>query len=385
MNPVALERRFSVHSEIEESLAELCVPSLTFSDVSELERILSGPDEGRPSFVLDVNFHPELREACRRHGVNYAMWSFDSGVGPLMRLHGVNPGEPLFIFNKADYEICRGLTEESFYMPFSASPSFERAPSASGFSCPVVAVMDSYASSEKTCEAEFNRVFLESGEPSARRMLEFCRTLMEYAADFQTPDILRDRTREAAADIILKCGVNPFDGDGQGFDSLCRHAGQLAASRQRVELAKALSGSGIGLRLYGDSAWPDLLGGSPGVEFMGWADYKLLPEVYNSAKIVVNLTQVQNNDSVPQRIFHALAAGAFVLSNPSEPLLELFTPGVHLETFASFEEMLAKARLHLADDERRNMIAAAGHEEFMRSHRMSSRLKRIVSRCVSPS
>ncbi len=377
---VAVWSKFKVYEEIAESLGALGAEAVPYSSESELESLAS---VRRPDLVLDVNCHRPVKDLCLREGLRYAVWSFDSGIGPLLGKWGFAPSETYFLFNKRDFAVCSGLGARAFYLPFSAAGLFELEPRSSGFVCDVAVVMDSYSVTAGKARSEFGKGMDSALGPSASKALEFAMALIDYAADVQTELLSRDVTSEAVSEIVAKTGVDIFQGRPWGLASVCSIAGQIASSRQRVRLLESLAKAGLKVRLYGDEAWQGLLKGCGGsVELMGWAPYERLPEIYNSARMTVNLTQVQNNDSVPQRVFHALAAGGLLLSNSSEPLLELFRPDGHLAVFETFEEMLSKALLYLEDGAARGSVASAGHAEFLARHRMPGRLSAILESCL---
>jgi len=378
MASIAVWSKFKVFDEIAESLASLGAEALPYSSESELEALLSSR-ASPPDLVLDVNCHKPVKDLCAAKSLPYAVWSFDSGISLLLKRWGVRPGETYFLFNKRDFASCLEIGARAFYLPFSAARFFEIEPCRGPFACDMAVVMDSYSATASKAREGFEAELSCAGGPAAAKSLEFAKALLDYAADVQTGFLCRDVTCDAVAEVVAKSGVDLFAGRPAGLASLCAVAGQIASSRQRVALLRALASAGFKTRLYGDEAWPGLLKGcGSSVEFMGWASYESLPAIYNSAKLCLNLTQAQNIDSVPQRVFHVLAAGGCLLSNSSEPLAELFEPGRHLEDFDSFETMLSKAAALLCSPEAREALAAGGHAEFLRSHRMAGRLSKML-------
>lgn len=100
-----------------------------------------------------------------------------------------------------------------------------------------------------------------------------------------------------------------------------------------------------------------------------WGDalYQLLRE----SKIILNITRTHfygAETGVNLRIFEALAAGAFVLTDYCEEIAELFEVGVEIETFSNAKELKAKVDYYLANPEKREAIAQRGRDKLIKNH-----------------
>lgn len=96
-----------------------------------------------------------------------------------------------------------------------------------------------------------------------------------------------------------------------------------------------------------------------------------------SAKIVLNITRTDfygAETGVNLRIFEALAAGCFLLTDHCPEVGEIFAPGVELETFHSSEELVDKVRYYLSHDQERERIAQAGRLSALQKHTWLARL-----------
>ncbi|HEX8208031.1 MAG TPA: glycosyltransferase [Solirubrobacteraceae bacterium] len=103
-----------------------------------------------------------------------------------------------------------------------------------------------------------------------------------------------------------------------------------------------------------------------------WGDERT--EVLNRTKIVLNLGRHPGELS-GMRLLTAMVCGACVLSESIwDP--RPFVPGVHYVD-APVEDLASAAAALLADDERREMIAAAGHA-FALAHPLSESVARII-------
>lgn len=92
-----------------------------------------------------------------------------------------------------------------------------------------------------------------------------------------------------------------------------------------------------------------------------------LVDLYNRSRIVLNITSWDPRRLSGQnlRLLDVPATGAFLLTDHAEEVLEYFTPGREIETFASAEELKSKADFYLANPAARERIARAG---LARSH-----------------
>ena len=105
-----------------------------------------------------------------------------------------------------------------------------------------------------------------------------------------------------------------------------------------------------------------------------------------SAKIVININRTHfygAGTGVNLRVFEALAAGAFLLTDYCDELTELFEIGKEIEVFRSNQELVEKVQYYLANPEKRFEIAKQGHERFLNSHTWQSRVLVIKNKMNS--
>jgi O-antigen biosynthesis protein len=111
----------------------------------------------------------------------------------------------------------------------------------------------------------------------------------------------------------------------------------------------------------------------------GWNVFEDAATKYSKAKIVLNEAI---KDDLNMRVFEALACGSFLLTEDVPDLHQHFKDGEHLATFKTIDEAVEKARYYLAHDSEREIIAKAGHEEFLAKHTYGHRAKEILKVCV---
>ena len=104
-----------------------------------------------------------------------------------------------------------------------------------------------------------------------------------------------------------------------------------------------------------------------------------LHALLSQSKIVLNITRTDfygAETGINLRIFEALAAGCFLLTDHCDELGELFRIGEEIETYRSSGELAEKVRHYLADPDARQAIAVAGHAAFLARHSWQARLAR---------
>ena len=107
----------------------------------------------------------------------------------------------------------------------------------------------------------------------------------------------------------------------------------------------------------------------------GAVDYERLPEVYGSAKVVLDDTAepTLRYDAVNARVFDALACGTPVITNCAGGVAELFDD--EFPTWSSADDLQAALRGLLAEPERRAAIAARYRRTVLAAHTYEHRAR----------
>lgn len=112
-----------------------------------------------------------------------------------------------------------------------------------------------------------------------------------------------------------------------------------------------------------------------------WGDELNL--LLKQANIVLNITRTQfygAETGVNLRIFEALSAGCFLLTDYCDEIAELFEIGKEIETFKTSSEMVDKINYFLSHPEERSRIAARGHQKFKQRYTWSARAEEFAAR-----
>ena len=105
---------------------------------------------------------------------------------------------------------------------------------------------------------------------------------------------------------------------------------------------------------------------------------KDLHRLLGQSKIVLNITRTDffgAETGINLRVFEALAAGCFLLTDHCDEIAELFKVGEEIETFRSAQELKDKVEHYLTHPEQRLSIASNGATAFKKRHSWSARLR----------
>ncbi|MCE2947082.1 MAG: glycosyltransferase [bacterium] len=152
---------------------------------------------------------------------------------------------------------------------------------------------------------------------------------------------------------------------------------------QRTALLEAVVDAGIDLRLFGPGYdWDPVLARSPSLRHL--APVRLVwGEDYNKAlcgaKIALCFLSKLNRDTYTRRCFEIPASGTMMLSEHSDDLASMYTPGVEADYFTDAGSLVAQLKRYLADDVLRGTVAAAGARRVRDDgHDVVSRMRELV-------
>lgn len=127
------------------------------------------------------------------------------------------------------------------------------------------------------------------------------------------------------------------------------------------------------------------------IELNKWMGPIETAEVYNSAKIVINLHRAYDDHGINQnalripavspnpRTFEISACGTLQLCDERDDLARFYTPGTEIETYRSAGELLDKIRYYLSNEAARKEIALKAIDRTFREHTYTHRLDTMFS------
>jgi spore maturation protein CgeB len=102
----------------------------------------------------------------------------------------------------------------------------------------------------------------------------------------------------------------------------------------------------------------------------------------HGSRIVLNITRTDFHGAetgLNLRIFEALAAGCFLLTDYCDELKDLFRLGEEIETYRSSNELVEKVDYYLHNDDQRRSIANCGHARFCRDFTWQARVREFLA------
>lgn len=130
--------------------------------------------------------------------------------------------------------------------------------------------------------------------------------------------------------------------------------------------------------IFGDGGWKKLL--PPSFNFHHEVNYhKELPEIYHSTEINLNISNVQLEHSVNQRLFDVCASGSFLLTDNSLAVKQFLVQGESVETFENHDDLRKKVEYFLKYPDAREKIAKEGKRAILENHTYTHRLKKILT------
>lgn len=327
----------------------------------------------QPEFLARINMTGQLVEFTAENDVPLLVWEIDPAIDVLAKPSASTAHTHLFTYREANVEVYRGLGFENVtYMPL-ASPVARRKPldmtrsERDHYEAPVVFVGASQVDSADVLEDMLWTMYTDfAGEEALPEFQAACEEMLQEqsAAD----GWILDELFEARFASFMEHASTV------GFDNPVILLGERAASNHRLDTMRELTP--LGLDLWGDLGWEEV----EGANYRGPAGHTHeITQIYNAARINIDVGRVYQPDIVTMRVFDVLACGGFLIAEHSPVLEELFEVGVELETFKTTEELRTKVRHYLDHPEEAERIAAAGRAAVLARHRFGARVDQMLS------
>lgn len=182
-------------------------------------------------------------------------------------------------------------------------------------------------------------------------------------------------TTEAVIESCLKEMHVEFQDEQLGtVISELRFLDSLAVSFYREQVIRTLAGNGVTVTVFGEG-WNRCEWESEYVVYGGVIPPGQILELMNQSRIVLN-TMTWFKRGAHDRIFNGMLAGAAVVSDRSEYLLEQFTDGDQISMFSlgDLNAMAEKVKELLSDEKCAQRMADCGYREASQRHRWINRL-----------
>jgi spore maturation protein CgeB len=336
----------------------------------------------KPMFVFSINFFPFLSIVCNRLKIVYVAESVDCPVFEIFHEAVRNKTNRLFLFDKKQYLSVKDENPDGiFYLPLG-SPT-ERTQTLLGDIFKTEYDISFVGSLYKEKDLFWG---LKLSSDDKERFISMIQGQLE--ASCSGMDYLDKHLTPKDIEIIKSADKNFYSNDNavmnlDRFVVLNDYLAPHTAYLERLKILRLLADEldGTQTHLFTRSETDEL---SPKVKLHGGVkSLEEMPFVFRFSRINLNISLRSIQTGLPQRIWDVLSCGGFLLTNDQAEITDYFTPGVHLETYSTRDELLEKARYYLEHEDERRQIAENGFKEVNEKHTVLMRVMTIVKTVFS--
>lgn len=320
-----------------------------------------------PDAVFSFNYFPLVSNVCKREGLPYVSWIYDSPYVMLYSYTAINACNRIYVFDRA---LCREFQAAGIgtvhYLPLAANTARL---DALGVFAPIYD-LSFVGSLYNESHNFYDR--MESLSDYAKGYLE---GLMSAQMQVQGCNFVQQSLSPIMEELYQAL---PMDPNPDGVETREYLYAQYVINRkitglERLRLLGALAGQSP-LDLF----TPDPGFSLPGLRNHGPVNYENgMPLVFKKSRINLNISLRSILSGIPLRAFDIMGSGGFLLSNYQEDFLEYFTPGVDFVYYESEADLLEKTAYYLAHEEERTQIAANGHQKVAEAHTFRHRVREM--------
>lgn len=335
-----------------------------------------------PLFVFSINFFPFIAMVCERVKVPYVCVSVDCPVLEIYNNAITSPYNRVFLFDQKQYESVASANPGCiFHLPLGGAVDRMTATTknAVGYDYDISFIGSLYTEKDPYAALKLPADTESSLNEKMLRQLNENIYGLEYVENALTDEEI-SAIKDADPDFYSsKLSIRNLDRQIVLDDYLGSHITVLERKNILNTLAESIGSYKLDLFTTSDTS-----GLSPLIRNRGIAkSFTEMPIIFKKSKINLNTTMRSIRSGLPQRIWDILACGGFLLTNYQPELDDFLTPGVHLETYRSVDELVEKATYYLEHDEEREAIALNGYRKVCNEdsvlHRVISIIKIINS------
>lgn len=327
------------------------------------------------AFVFSFNYCPILAACCKRHGLKYVSYVYDSPLAALYSYTLISPYNTVFLFDKATYEKFADAGIGTVrYLPLAANVTRIRSLSApekllERIRCDISFVGSLYNESHNLFERLSGLSDYASGYLDAIMLAQQKVYGTFFLEELLHPQILSE-LQKSMPYVPLHDGTEPASWVYANY-----FLARKITSRERLSLLAKISEQ-FPLKLFSHHPSPAL----PKAEFMGAVDYyDIMPLVFSNSRINLNITLKSIHTGIPLRCMDIMGAGAFLLTNFQPDLLDFFVPGEDFAFYESEDDCLKKINYYLSHETERAQIAANATGKMADAHTFVHRASTILA------
>ncbi len=336
----------------------------------EIEKALASRlHETVPDAVFSFNYFPLISNVCKREGLPYISWIYDSPYVMLYSYTAINPCNAIHVFDRA---LCREFNAAGIktvhYLPMAANTNRLDALGSPASAYDISFVGSLYTESHNF----FDR--MENLSPYAKGYLE---GLMQAQMNVQGCNFIQESLSPIMEELYRAL---PMDPNPDGVETREYLYAQYVINRKLTGLERLRLLTGITQKYTLDLFTLDPAFSLPNLRNHGTADYySEMPLVFKKSRINLNISLRSIKRGIPLRAFDIMGSGGFLLSNYQEDFLENFTPGVDFEYYESERDLLQKIEYYLTHEEERLAIAKNGHDQVAAAHTYRDRVREMLA------
>lgn len=321
-----------------------------------------------PDAVFSFNYFPLVSNVCKKEGLPYLSWIYDSPYVMLYSYTTVNPCNHIHVFDKA---LCREFQTAGIktvhYLPMAANTDrLDRLSAATAYDVSFVGSL--YTESHNF----FDR--MKTLSDYARGYLE---GLMNAQMQIQGYNFIQESLSPIMEELYQAL---PMDPNPDGVETREYLYAQYVINRKLTGLERLRLLTAISQRHTLDLFTIDKTFTLPNLRNHGTADYYTeMPLVFKKSRINLNISLRSILSGIPLRAFDIMGCGGFLLSNYQEDFLENFTPGEDFVCYESEQDLLQKIDYYLAHEDERQAIAKNGHDKVAAAHTYRDRVRQMLS------
>ena len=358
---------------------------------TEIETELSGVlHRELPDVVFSFNYFPVISQVCKKEGIRYISWIYDSPYVMLYSYTAVNPCNVIYVFDKELYlEFHNAGIHTVHYMPMAANVTrLDRI-------CVDDPVQkDCSGSSDHTTAAGYKQLpllydvsFVGSLYTEQHNFYDRMTSLSEYARGYlealmaaqmkvQGYNFIQE-SLEPVMDDLYK--ALPMDPNPDGVESREYLYAQYVINRKITGLERTDLLAAVTQRHVLDLFTHDTAFAMENLRNHGTADYYCqMPLIFKQSRINLNISLRSIKSGIPLRAFDIMGSGGFLLSNFQADFLDDFIPGEDFVYYESKEDLLDKIDYYLSHEKERAVIARNGHDKVAAGHTFRHRVQEML-------
>ena len=340
----------------------------------EFERVIEEKMRQTPyDMVFTVNYFALISNVCERMGVRYVSWTCDNPLISMYHESVFHDCNYIFTFDKTNYLEFRGMgVKHIWYLPLAVDTERIRA------------VLDQSSDRVKyQGDIAFVGSLYErnSYDRIKNRLPEYLRGYFDAVMEAQLnisganivePMLTTEILEQLQQYFKLEKSEGSFSDLGLIFQTtvLGFKIAEIERRRALIELSKYYN-----VHVYSNSDVSDLLR----IRYMGSVDYwSELPKVFYMSKINLNFTIPNIKSGIPLRVWDALGAGGFLMTNYQAEIPCYFKEGEDLVCFDGPEDLSEKAGYYLTHETERRRIAENGYRKVKEDHDYMTRIREML-------